>query len=297
MLYLKRILSFTLLSLSLLSINGHAEQSYQVEVTGGYEKEDADTSTDKFTTLGAEIYFSPVNTKDKPLAEAAFLDKSSSVIIGYIKSKSELQNSSINSIDASGPLFAINYVTKTDAFILGAVYSTQDLEVDPNVLTSDIKTTGIEIGKYLDGSSAIKFTYMNSDTEFRSTVSSLVANLDIDSYKLEYKTVQPLNATSYFLFNAGVELIKKNDSTSVKEDNNELSFFGEYYLTRMTSFGVAASFNSGDDVSDEGITLGIVGTHFLTQQIALEISFSKFNADDSQTEDTDSISVDIIARF
>ena len=38
MLYLKQILPVTLLSLFLLSSNCLAEQSYQVEVTGGYEK-------------------------------------------------------------------------------------------------------------------------------------------------------------------------------------------------------------------------------------------------------------------
>ena len=53
MLYPKWMLSVTLLSLSLLSANSLAEQSYQVEITGGYEKEDADTSTDKSTSLGA----------------------------------------------------------------------------------------------------------------------------------------------------------------------------------------------------------------------------------------------------
>ena len=214
-----------------------------------------------------------------------------------MKLKSDFQNSSINSIDASGPLFAINYVTKTDAFILGAVYSKQDLEVDPDVITGDIKVTGIEIGKYLSDSSAVRFLYLNSDTEARSTLSSQTFNLDIDSYKLVYKTVQPLNATSYYLFSAGIELIKKNDSTSVKEDNNELSILGEYYFTRMTSLGAGASFNSGDDVSDEGKTFGIGGTHFFTPQIALSVTWSTFIADDSQTEDSDSISVDVIARF
>ena len=95
MLYLKRTLFVTLLSLSLLSANSHAEQNYQVELLVGYEKEDADTLTDKIIGLGAEIYFSPVNTENKPLAEAAFLDKSSSVIVAYIELKSDLQNSSI----------------------------------------------------------------------------------------------------------------------------------------------------------------------------------------------------------
>ena len=65
MLYLKQTLSVTLLSLSLLSVNSHAEQSYQEEYTAGYEKEDADTSSDKTIVLSAEIYFSPVNHSHK----------------------------------------------------------------------------------------------------------------------------------------------------------------------------------------------------------------------------------------
>jgi hypothetical protein len=75
MLYLKRILSVSLLNLLLFSSCGYADENYQTEIFGGYEKEDADTTTDKIIGLGAEIYFSPVNTDNKPLAEAAFLDK------------------------------------------------------------------------------------------------------------------------------------------------------------------------------------------------------------------------------
>lgn len=297
MLYLKRTLSVTLLSLSLISANSYAEQSYQTELLVGYEKEDADTSTYKTTGLGAEIYFSPVNTENKPLAEAAFLDKSSSVIVGYIKVKSELQNANVNSIDANGPLIAINYITETNAFILGAVYSKQDIDMDPNLATGDIKLTGINIGKYLNDSSAVEFSYTSGDAEYQFATSNLTTSLEIDYYELSYKTVQPLDATSYYSFGAGIELIKKSDSSSVNEDNHEFEILGEYYFTRMTSLGAAASFNSGDDVSQEGKTLAIGGTHFFIPQIALNISLSKFIADDSQTEDTDSISVAAIARF
>ena len=297
MLYLKRALSVTLLSLSLLSANSHAEQNYQTELLVGYEKEDADTSTDKTIGLGAEIYFSPVNTENKPLAEAAFLDKSSSVIVGYIKLKRDLQNASINSIDSKGPLIEINYITETDAFIFGALYLKQDLDTDPNLVTGDSKTIGISIGKYLNDSSTVNFSYASSDIEARSTSANLTSSTDIDYYNLSYKTVQSLDATSYYSFGAGIELIKKSDSSSVNEDNHEFEILGEYYFTRMTSLGAAALFNSGDDVSQEGKTLAIGGTHFFIPQIALNISLSKFIADDSQTEDTDSILVAAIARF
>lgn len=297
LLYLKLTLSVTLLSLSLLSVNSHAEQNYQTELLVGYEKEDADTSTDKTTGAGAEIYFSPVNTENKPLAQAAFLDKSSSAIVGYIKSETDLQNSTFDSIELSGPLISINYITETNAFIFGATYSKLDGDTNPDLITIDSKLAGFSIGKYLNDSSAVNFSYTSGDTDYRSTTSSQTATLDIDYYELSYNTVQSLNATSYYRFSAGIELINKSDSNSMEEDNSELEVLGEYYFTRMTSLGASASFNSGDDISDEGKTLAIGFTHFFVPQFALNIDLTTFNADDSQTEDTDSISVEAIARF
>ena len=296
MLYLKQTLSVTLLTLSLLSVNSHAEQGYQEEYTVGYEKEDADTSTDKIVGLSAEIYFSPVNTENKPLGQAAFLDKSSSFLVGLIKGERELQNANVNSIDTNGPLIEINYITETDAFILGAFYFKQDLDTDPVLVKGDSKTIGITIGKYLNDSSAVKFSYASSDIEARDFVTNQTSSEDVDYYELSYKTVQSLTAKSYYSFSAGIEL-RKSESASVKEDNNELKLLGEYYFNRMTSLGAAASFNSGDNVSEEGKTLGVGFTHFFIPQFALNIDLTRFDADDSQTEDADSISVEVIARF
>jgi hypothetical protein len=296
-LYLKRVLYITLLSFSLLSVNSHAEQNYQIELQGGYEKEDADTSTDKSTALSVEIYFSPVNTENKPLAEAAFLDKSSSVIIGYIKVNSDFKNSGLSTINASGPLFAINYVTETDAFILGAVYSMQDIDTDPDLATGDTNIIGFNIGKYLDDTSAIEVSYISTDTGIQSATLSQTSSIDIENYSLSFKTVRPLNDTSFYRFGTSFEYTK-TDSTSVNDnDSQRLEVQGEYYFTRMTSLGAMASFNSSDDITPEGKTLAIGGTHFFIPQIALTISWSKFFALNSQDEDTDSISVDAIARF
>lgn len=294
--YPKQTLFVTLLSLSFLSAYSHAEQSYQEEYTAGYEKVDADTSTDRTIGLSAEIYFSPVDTENKPLAQAAFLDKSSSFLVGYIKSERELQNANVNLIDTNGPLFEINYITETDAYILGALYFKQDLDTSPVLVKGDSKTIGITIGKYLNNSSAVKFSYASSDIEARNFVSAKTSSEDIDYYELSYKTVQSLGATSYFNFSAGIELTTA-ESNSVKEDNHELTLLGEYYFNRMTSLGAAASFNSGDNVSDEGKTFGIGVTHFFIPQFALNIDGARFNADDSQTEDANSISVEAIARF
>ena len=207
-----------------------------------------------------------------------------------------MKNANINSIDINGPLLEINYITETNSFILGALYFKQDLDTDPVLVKGDSKTIGFTIGKYLNDSSAVKLSYASSDIEARDVVSIQTSSEDVDYYELSYKTVQSLDATSYFNLSAGVEL-RKAESTLVKEENYELTFLGEYYFNRMTSLGAAASFNSGDNVSEEGKTFGIGVTLFFVPQFALNIDLTTFNADDSQTEDAYSISVEAIARF
>ena len=296
MLHLKRTLLATLLSLSLFSINSHAEQNYQTQLLGGYTKIDADTSTHKLTELSAEIYFSPVNTENKPLAEAAFLDKSSSIGIGYFKQKTELPNTSIGSFDVNGPAILLNYITDTNNYILGALYADRDLDTDSGLVTGDIKNIGFSFGKYLDDSSTIEFSYLSTENKQQATTSNQTFSNDTDQYNLSYKTVQSIDTTRYYGVGASIELIK-SETGSVKEDNHELEILGQYYFTLMTSLGVEASFNSGDDVSQEGRTLGIEATHFFIPQIAANIGLSRFTADDSQTEDDDLISIELIARF
>ncbi len=180
---------------------------------------------------------------------------------------------------------------------MGARYLTNDIETDPSLVTGDFTVTRISIGKYLNDSSAVSFSYKSSDTEYQSTVSSWSSNYDVKRYGLSYKTVQSLDVTSYYRVIAEIDLINKSDSYSVEEDNVELGISGAYYFTRMTSLGAGIMFNSGDDVSDEGRTPRVGFTHFFSPQVAFNINLSRFNADDSQTEDTDSILVGVIARI
>jgi len=296
LLYSKRIPLTLLLSLSLFSSASYAEQDYHVELTGEFEKEDEDTSTAKSSSVSAEIFFSPVSTDNKPLAEAAFLNKSSSIALGYIKSKTELQSANVDSFEVSGPLILINYITATDAYILSAIYGTVDLDTNNNLITGDTKISGINIGKYLDDTSTIEFSYINNDIENRNTTTNQKFINKTDSYTISYKTVQTTDAVNYYSLAADIELIK-SDSNTVKEDNHEFGVAGEYYFSLMTSIGAAALFNSGDDISQEGRTLGVSLTHFLLPQIALKLGLGKFDAKDNKTEDSDSVSVEVSARF
>lgn len=69
---------FLAASISCLSFNALAE-NYQTELAAGYLDFDV---ADGFV-LGAQYHFSQVDTSNKPLAEASFLDRSSNIALAY----------------------------------------------------------------------------------------------------------------------------------------------------------------------------------------------------------------------
>ncbi|MBV1928273.1 MAG: putative porin [Gammaproteobacteria bacterium] len=292
-----RMVFATSLTFILCSTVTYADKHYQTEILGGYGKINSDTSPLKTITTGAEVYFTPVNTENKPLAGAAFLDKKSSVGAGYINAKSDYKNSSINSIELGGPLVLINYITGTDAFILGAVYSEFDGDTNPSLVASDTQTVGFTIGKYINDSTTVEASYTSSKSEYRNTITSQTTTFDIDSYDLAYTTIQELGTTSYYSFRVGFELIKEDSSTSVKENSNNFMVSGGYYFSRMTSLDLTAIFSTGDNIADKSQALAISFTHFIAPQIALKVGLSKSNTDDNNTEDAEFVSLDVIIRI
>jgi Putative general bacterial porin len=273
-----------------------AEQTYQVEITGSFDKENTDTSSTKTAGVLAETFFTPVTIENKPLAEAAFLGKNSSVLLGYYNSKTEFQNSVIDSMTLKIPLIGINYITKGNAFILAAAYTQSNIDTNNNQINGDQKLVTFTIGKYLDDFSTLDFSYLKQNISVENTLIVTSNDIDIYSYIISYKTVRPLGDDKFYQLGASYELTKQEDGTT-KEDNTILSIGGQYFLTRMTSLGGKINFNSGDDKLTEGKTFEINASHFITPQIAFTFALSRFAADDSQTDDASTASIELIARF
>lgn len=294
---LKWMLYVLLSNIMLLSHDCYAEETYLMELRGEYSKEDAETFTDKIVGFSAEVFFSRVNTAGKPLAQAAFLDKKSSVEFGYINVESDLNNTDIE-FTVGGPFVGINYITSASAFIINAFYFNGDGDSNPDRFTLHEQIFGFAIGKYINNSSAIQISFLREDGQIDDTVTFQTITVDSDIYGLEYKLVQSLSNNNFYSIDIGVGTTKKEDSSiSNREENNFLSATGEYYFTRMTNLGIGIILNSGDDASQEGHTYEIGFKHFLIPYVALGIAYSKFRADDTSTEDYDSISFEIIGRM
>jgi len=103
------------------AINAHA---YQSEVDAAYEHIDMDEGKGNSAVITGKYYFNPVQTRNAPLAEAAFLDKASNIGGGYAYSKlkddedsSDLQ---FNIIGLQGEF----YIPNSQFYLSGALHRT-----------------------------------------------------------------------------------------------------------------------------------------------------------------------------
>ncbi|MEB6675407.1 putative porin [Acinetobacter haemolyticus] len=82
----------SLVTALLSSFIGFHANAYQAEVNGAYEYtyiKDSELDSHRVNTvsLNGKYYFNPVQTRNSPLAEAAFLDKASNIGLGYTYAK------------------------------------------------------------------------------------------------------------------------------------------------------------------------------------------------------------------
>ncbi|WP_340600751.1 putative porin [Acinetobacter sp. HZNU-JH01] len=86
---MKKLSLITALLSSFVGFNANA---YQAEVNGAYEYTDIDGGVKvNTTTISGKYYFNPVQTRNVPLAETAFLDKASNIGLGYTYAKQSMK--------------------------------------------------------------------------------------------------------------------------------------------------------------------------------------------------------------
>ncbi|MEC7118733.1 MAG: putative porin [Pseudomonadota bacterium] len=105
---MKKLAIASALLASLATLNmAHA---YQTEVYAGLERTNVD-STDINPTaiaLSGKYYITPVNVRNAPLAEAAFLDKASHVALGYTNLDLDVADADVDLLGLSGEYYVPN---------------------------------------------------------------------------------------------------------------------------------------------------------------------------------------------
>ncbi|APR69074.1 putative porin [Acinetobacter haemolyticus] len=132
---MKKLSLITALLSSFIGFNANA---YQAESTIAYEHIDMDDGKGNGVVITGKYYFSPIQTRNAPLAEAAFLNKASNIGGGFAYNKLEddedLLELQFNSLGVTGEVF----IPDTQFYVSGALYRT-NTKITVPLLGSDSK--------------------------------------------------------------------------------------------------------------------------------------------------------------
>ncbi|MFT6164893.1 MAG: hypothetical protein ACJA1T_000916 [Zhongshania aliphaticivorans] len=229
----------------------HAYADYQFELGAVYAQgESANTDYDGFG-IGGEFHFDKVDTSKGPLAEASFLDKSSSLSFIFFSKEDDVANADEEETTSIGGRF----VTATNV-IIEADWTTED---DGN---SDTDTIRVGVGTYLNDNTDVVVSYTTEDDN----------NADVDYLDVTFHGVNPLNQGASVAFDVAVGYIDTDDDSGY-----QIAVGGTYYFNTMFGIGLNAGIADVGDVTRD--TVGIDASFFPSEQVELTLSIF-----DSSTE-------------
>ena len=268
--------------------NAYGREIYNFEATSEYMNQDMDTSEITGYGLSATYYFQKINTNDKPLAEAAFLEKASSISMpaGY----TDLE---VGGSEANGPRYGLEltYVHPGYSLYTNASFTTMDAEFDAPAsgdITQDEYT--LAVGMFVQDDLLVAFEYGHEEFEV------LGYNPENDIYTVYGKWVKKNGQGTAYNLEANIGMDQYDDGTT-DGSNTIIGAAGDYYFNPRLSVGGGLTLNSGDNVSDEGNTYSLRSSIFFNPQYSLRASYETFVADNDGEEDIDMISLNFAARF
>ncbi|WOE41453.1 putative porin [Acinetobacter chinensis] len=223
--------------LSMIAITGTAH-AYQAEVgaSAGLIDPDNGSSSGSFGVNGT-YYFNPVQTRNAPLAEAAFLDRASNVKAQY-------------HYDEVGDDEVHNYGAGIEYFVPGS-----DFYVSGNVGRQDVK---FKHGNDLDT------TLYSAEVGYLPAPGFLIA-AGVKGYDNDYKDgVDPTIRAKYVTQVGGKDI--NLEAGAAFGDLDEYNLAADYFIDK--TFSVGADYYS-NDLNDNN-EFGINARKFFTPQVSLE---------------------------
>ena len=180
----------------------HAQSAYQAEVFGSYNEVSGEDVS--YLTIGGRLHFSPVDTKNHPLEEAAFLERSSHVEASWTRVDVSEEDD-----DADLQSLSVNYYIPNSIFYVGAGIKRYDSDGDSD--TQWNARLGITP---IDG--LLVWTEFYEDVDYG------------DAVNVHAKYVTPL---------AGEQALNLVGGYADGERASKLYIGADYYIDRHLSFG------------------------------------------------------------
>ena len=286
---MKKLAIVSALLATLAGVN--VAHAYQAEANVGYESTDFDSinvfgtdaelSADAIT-LNGKYYIAPVNTRNAPLAEAAFLDKASNVALGYVSADADVKvgNVKVGSADLDLLGIAGEYYVPNSNFYVSAALNRSDVEGEKGngfaveagylPMAGLLLAVGIaDMEESIDPIQAAKYGTLTSLGAFDSAGEDTAATL-----------------RAKYVYKVGTNDVNL-ESNLVIGDETAYRVAADLYLDPTLSIGASFADSTFDD-SDS--IFGVRAQKFLTPTIAVGGSYTT-------TDGADSFGLNLTGRF
>jgi len=286
----KLILTLVFLALARLSAAAPSPNGYRYDAGAQIGRSKSDTYHLDSLAIGTSLYFSQVEAKKGPLAEAAFLERKGyaafSALKGFGKSgasvatpEADLTASGLGvnvmAAKPKGPLFfSFSLVNLKNTYDVDGTGEDNDAEATLNEIEA-------ELGYFITDGAAVSLFTSYSRNRFKGYYFDLYDLLmTVRSNGAKVKWVVPLNESAVNI-EAGAELAKYDAEND--EGTNRIIFVGgDFYFTRQMSLGGEVEITYGDDSAAEGKTYALRAEYFISPKTALSLGayMSKPDNDD-----------------
>ncbi|MDH5446530.1 MAG: hypothetical protein OEY52_13325 [Gammaproteobacteria bacterium] len=268
--------------------------NYRSEVS--YYTYTADYQDDTDELVGGASYthhFEKVGTTARPLAEAAYLARTSYIMGWLFGQDVDYKNGN----DRLGTGMGAEFVHRSSQspLILEVAYTRAryDHQNSAGTTLAEWNETHLDLtaGWYLSSTTAVKLQIAKTDYDFLKGGSKDYSTTDMHLMGkkiVDSKSQNPIN------LEGSVGFVEYG---SDKDENRVLSVGGDFYFTRRHSLGLLYKNENGDEKQFEGTTTTIRGRFFFTSRLSLAIEKENFDAENKFGVDYDKTSLEVFYRF
>lgn len=308
--HLGYLITFSLL----VSATSFANEAYKEEVslqwtTEDIENQGTDYIENDIFELTGKIYFSPVENRDHPLAEAAYLQRVGSVAIAGYRQKNVYNLSTVSplffdeeSVTRGGAIQA-TYMQPDKPFMFQASYQSDTTDAEDQIMNTlyeyeeESSGYGISLGYFLSDSFLLGISYGDYETTFDKAPPLLPENDETTETRgLYLKYVDKIASGDAFNIESGIIYYAEDDSVDT-EKYRRMSLAGDYYPNQAFSIGVEYNryeFNQSNANVD---STGVRSTYFISPMYAVSLAYSETDYGTSPFDDAKEYKVGLSARF
>lgn len=265
-----------------------------LDVDYTYEDNTKDSEDGNLYGITGTYYFTPVKVGNGPTAEAAFLNKASSIYLSSLRAKSDSDQDN-DSVKITSYTAGSRFIIADRFSILGKYAQTDGTFNGSDYYESE--TISIGVGMYITDSHELSLNVANDEFDYERSDSET----DIKTYTLAYHGVVGLGNAQNLAVDASYAFAdRENDGEYFSDDkNSKMTTVGVTYYP-INSLGIGANLRQIDEDYSDELAYAFGVKYFFSPNFSVggEFEFSKTDYDNTYFNDeTEMQSLNVSTSF